>query len=462
MNLLTRWNSQSLARQFLLIGGLVSVGAMILIGAFVAGLIEAAVTRNSAAATALYVDSVVAPILPDMQTNQMLDETVTRALDETLGQGALASRLMSFRLWRSDGLVLYSNDKTLMGKHFAVSDDLKTAFAGKMVANFNNVDDVESEAERASGKPLLEIYNPVLQPWSGKVVAVSEFYEIADEFQHSLDQARLRSWLAVAFFTLAFFLVLSVIVFRGSKTIDDQRRDLKQRVSELSDLLLQNKTLHARVQRASQRAAALNESYLRRIGADIHDGPAQLMAFAALRLDSDVLVNPAVSEATREGEVMAIKESLDEAMREIRNICDGLVLPHIEAADLPEIIQRAVKAHEYRTGSSVDLSMSGTPAQLEPSAKICIYRFIQEALNNGFQHGGGIEQRVVETLRGERVVVEVSDSGPGFDPATGRTGIGLAGLRDRVESLGGHFTIESSARGTRVRMSLNLDGLEQV
>jgi hypothetical protein len=105
MNLLTRWNSQSLARQFLLIGGLVSVGAMILIGAFVAGLIEAAVTRNSAAATALYVDSVVAPILPDMQTNQMLDETVTRALDETLGQGALASRLMSFRLWRSDGWV---------------------------------------------------------------------------------------------------------------------------------------------------------------------------------------------------------------------------------------------------------------------------------------------------------------------------------------------------------------------
>ncbi|MDR6633046.1 signal transduction histidine kinase [Phyllobacterium sp. 1468] len=462
MNLLTRWNSQSLARQFLLIGGLVSVGAMILIGAFVAGLIEAAVTRNSAAATALYVDSVVAPILPDMQTNQMLDETVTRALDETLGQGALASRLVSFRLWRSDGLVLYSNDKTLMGKRFAVNDDLKTAFAGKMVANFNNIDDVESEAERASGKPLLEIYNPVLQPWSGKVVAVSEFYEIADEFQHSLDQARLRSWLAVAFFTLAFFLVLSAIVFRGSKTIDDQRRDLKQRVSELSDLLLQNKTLHARVQRASQRAAALNESYLRRIGADIHDGPAQLMAFAALRLDSDVLVNSAVSEETREGEVMAIKESLDEAMREIRNICDGLVLPHIEAADLPEIIRRAVKAHEYRTGSSVDLSISGTPVQLEPSVKICIYRFIQEGLNNGFQHGGGIEQRVVETLRGERVVVEVSDGGPGFDPATvGRTGIGLAGLRDRVESLGGHFTIESSAQGTKVRMSLNLDGLEQ-
>ena len=78
-----RWNSQSLALQFLLVGGLVSVVAMILIGTAVTNLIETAVTRNSAAATALYVDSVVAPLLPDMQTNEVLGDSVTRALDET-------------------------------------------------------------------------------------------------------------------------------------------------------------------------------------------------------------------------------------------------------------------------------------------------------------------------------------------------------------------------------------------
>ncbi|MBB3236224.1 signal transduction histidine kinase [Phyllobacterium endophyticum] len=461
MNLLGRWNSQSLAKQFLLTGGLVSLGAMILTGIFVTTLIEGAVTRNSAAATALYVDSVVAPILPDMQTNQILDDTVTRALDETLGQGALASRLMSFRLWRSDGTILYSSEKALVGKRFPVSEDLKAAFDGRMVANFGKVEDLESETERASGKPLLEIYNPVLQPWSGKVVAVSEFYEIADEFQHSLDQARLLSWLAVASFTLAFFLVLSFIVVRGSKTIDRQGKALKQRVSELSDLLAQNKALHAHVQRASQRASALNENYLRRIGADLHDGPAQLLAFAALRLDSDTLVNPAVPGETREHEVMAIKESLDEAMREIRSICEGLVLPHIEAADLSEIVQRAVRAHQYHTGTSVELTMAGSAPELGPSAKICIYRFVQEALNNSFRHAGGIRQRVVQSVQGQRMVIEVFDGGPGFDPEIiGRTSIGLAGLRDRVESLGGRFAVESSRSGTRVTMSLNMNGME--
>lgn len=463
MSLLTRWNSQSLAKQFLLAGGLVSAGALIFTGIFVTALVEAAVTRNSAAATALYVDSVIAPILPDMQTNQVLDDTVTHALDETLGNGALGSRLFSFRLWRSDGVVLYSNDKRLLGKRFPVNEDLKTAFSGKMVANFDKIDDVESDAERASGKPLLEIYNPVLQPWSGKVVAVTEFYEIADDFQHSLDQVRLRSWLAVTIFMLTFFLVLSAIVFRGSRTIDRQDRALKRRISELSHLLMQNKTLHARVQRAAQRAAALNESHLRRIGADLHDGPAQLMAFAALRLDSETLIDPAAPREIREREVMAIKESLDKAMSEIRNICEGLVLPHVEAADVSEILQRAVAAHQYQTGTNVDLSMSGTPTQLAPSAKICIYRFVQEALNNGFRHGGGIKQRVVQTCRGRRVVVDVTDGGPGFDPASiSHPSIGLAGLKDRVESLGGHFSLDTSEYGTRVRMSLNMDSMEQV
>src|SRR3954447_24252809 len=315
-----RWKSPSLSTKFVLAGGLVSFAAMIIIGFLVTSLIEEGVTRNSAAATALYVDSVIAPLLPDMQKNEVLDDTVTHALDETLGQGALGHRLMTFRLWRRDGTVLYSNDKSLVGKRFKLSDNLEAAFAGTMVSEFNRLDDAESASERASGKPLLEIYNPVLQPWSGEVVAVSEFYEIATDFQRDLRQARLESWLTVAFVTLIFFLVLSAIVFRGSRMIDGQSRALKDRVGELSDLLAQNRSLRMRVQRASQRVAQLNERYLRRIGADLHDGPAQLVAFAALRLDSAALTDPAASTEVRERELLAIRSSLDDAMGEIRSI----------------------------------------------------------------------------------------------------------------------------------------------
>ncbi|WMW59023.1 sensor histidine kinase (plasmid) [Agrobacterium pusense] len=457
-----RWNSQSLARQFLLAGGFVAICAMVVVGYFVASLIESAVTRNSAATTALYVDSVIAPLLPDMQTTQSLDDSITRALDETLGQGALGKRLFSFRLWRSDGTILYSSEKSLSGKQLPLSGDLKTAFTGQMTARFNRIDGVESDAERDSEKPLLQIYNPVLQPWSGKVVAVSEFFEVADEFEWSLKQARLLSWLAVAAFTTIFFALLSIIVLRGSRTIDSQRRALNDRIDELSALLRQNEALRARVQRATQRATSLNESYLRRIGADLHDGPAQLVAYASLRLDSPKLADPRTPAEEREASLTNIKTSLDDAMAEIRAICSGLMLPHIETDSLAALLKRAIVAHEQRTGVTVDLLLNETPAYLSRASKICIYRFVQEALNNGYRHAGGIGQKVTQSSEGGQVTVEVADEGHGFSMSdVSPEKLGLAGLRDRVESLGGVFHLFSSDRGTIVRMSLNIEEMEQ-
>ena len=232
---------------------------------------------------------------------------------------------------------------------------------------------------------------------------------------------------------------------------------------ELSDLLGQNRALRLRVQRASQRATALNERYLRRIGADLHDGPAQMVALAALRLDSGALVRPTGLPTIREREVSAIKSNLDEAMREIRNICNGLVLPQIEAADLAGLLTRAVRAHEERTDTKVGLSISDKPPGLSAPAKLCIYRFVQEALNNGFRHGGGLSQGVRQDYTAGRLTIEVSDRGPGFDRAATRPdALGLAGLTERIESLGGTLGIETSEEGTTVRMSLNLEELEKV
>jgi len=453
--LISRWNSQSLAMQFLSMGGAVSICAMAVIGAFVSDRVEDTVTGNAAATTALYVDSVIAPLLPDMQRNEVLDATTARALDETLGQGALGDRLLLFRLWRSDGTLLYATDPATIGTRHPLDDMLKTAFSGQMAARFTAADEGDSRIEPAL--PVLKIYNPVLQPWSGQVVAVSEFHEAAGEFQQSLFRTRLHTWFAVAAFTLVFFILLSAIVLRGSRTIERQRHALKQRVGDLSRSLSENEALRERVQRATQRATALNEGYLRRIGADLHDGPAQLLAYAALRLDSEALRRPSTPQETRENEIAAIKSSLDEAMQEIRNICTGLVLPQIEGASLPDILQQAIRAHQLRTGTPATLSVSTPPEHLSLAAKICIYRFVQEGLNNAYRHAGGFGQTVVQRTEGSLVVIEVADSGTGFDPDQVRpTSLGLAGMRERVESLGGTFEI-SSKTGTVLRMKTNIE-----
>ncbi|MBB3317611.1 MULTISPECIES: sensor histidine kinase [unclassified Rhizobium] len=454
MNWLGRWKNQTLASQFFLAGGIVSAIAMFLVGLLVTHFIQGAVIHNAGATTALYVDSVVAPLLPDMQKEGLLDDATARALDETLGQGALGRRLVSFKLWRRDGTILYSNEKGLVGRTFPVTDKLREAFSGTLVARYEIPTDPESAQERVYGRPLMEIYNPVLQPWSGEAVAVLEFYESAEGLEESLTQARLGSWLAVAGVIAVFFLALSALVFRGSRIIEAQRVALGARVDELSVLLGENRGLQRRLQKSYQRAAALNETYLRSIGADLHDGPAQHIAYASLRLDSELLVNPATAPAARDEELSWIRSSLAEAISEIRSICRGLVLPEIENASIREIVNRVVEAHQSKTETVVELTIDDDDPDLAPAVKICIYRFIQEALNNAYRHGGGVQQAVKAISHNGYVRIEVSDRGEGFDPKEIRpSSLGLVGLRERIDSLGGVFEVQSGPDGTTLTMS---------
>ena len=124
-----------------------------------------------------------------------------------------------------NGTILYAQEDSLIGRCFPITPGLRQAFAGKIVANYDRFDVLDGNSTTPAG-PLLEIYNPILQPWSGGVVAVIEFYERAEELEATLAAAKLRSWAAVAAVTSLFFLALSAIVLRGSRTIDRQASDL--------------------------------------------------------------------------------------------------------------------------------------------------------------------------------------------------------------------------------------------
>ncbi|TIT97212.1 MAG: sensor histidine kinase, partial [Mesorhizobium sp.] len=195
---------------------------------------------------------------------------------------------------------------------------------------------------------------------------------------------------------------------------------------------------------------------LGRIGADLHAGPAQLVALAALRMDSPVLVDPATPKPQREAEIAGIHKTLGEAMSEIRGICNGLVLPQIETQAVADILRLAVAEHERRTDTKVLLTLPERLPELGTSEKISIYRFVQEGLNNAFRHGKGKGQQVRATMKGGKLLVEVQDTGPGFNPARSE-GLGLAGLRERIESIGGQFETLSGPGGTRLVITLSVE-----
>jgi signal transduction histidine kinase len=96
----------------------------------------------------------------------------------------------------------------------------------------------------------------------------------------------------------------------------------------------------------------------------------------------------------------------------------------------------------------VKLEVEAVPDTLPLPVKISVFRFVQEALNNSFRHAGGIDQKVICRFDGRDLELKVADGGPGFVPETttgADGGLGLVGLRERIESLGGTLQIESVA-----------------
>lgn len=458
-----RLRSLTLAKQFFLAGGMVTLGAVLLVSFSVTHVVTQAVTRNAAATTALYVDSIIAPILPDLSSTDQLDSSIERALDEILAHGALGRRLVSFRLWRKDGTIIYSNDKDLEGLQVPPSGDRAAAFQGQLVANYESADDDDGMIERVAGGPFLEIYNPVLQPWSGEVVAVAEFYENAAEVKKSLTRVLLLTWLTIICVLAFFFLALSLIVVRGSSTIEKQRLALRGRIRELNRLLRENTELGERLRRASRETAALNEQFLRKVGADIHDGPLQSIAYAAMCVDSPSIRFGNGRDAGRLNDVDAIKESLEDAIGELRMICKGLVLPEIESLPIDQVLSHVVATYRTRTGADVALSTQSSSILITPAVRICAYRFVQEALNNGWIHADGQGQFVRQSFVDRTLIIVVGDSGPGFDPGCVDQGrLGLFGMKERLESVGGHLEVAPSSHGTLLTMRLPICEAEAV
>jgi signal transduction histidine kinase len=343
---------------------------------------------------------------------------------------------------------------------------LQSALRGEISAEFNELDDDENEFDRNLGVPLFEIYSPIVDTASSRVIGVAEFYEEAVQLQAELRKARLQSWYIVALVTLAMLSILFGIVRNGSQTIANQERALRDRIDELSTLLAQNESLHQRIDEIHRRSVETNDLVLRRIGSELHDGPAQLISLALLRLDALRPKSKGDAGEVPMDDFERIRGALVDSLAEIRNMSAGLTLPELDRVTPAEALALAARTHERRTGTTVKSELTGLPPHLSNALKACLYRFAQEALNNAFRHGGGKGQTVRGTCTDGVLQVEVADAGPGFDPDQDKRGdetrLGLTGMRDRVASLSGSLDVQSQpGHGTRLtaRFELSDDAL---
>jgi hypothetical protein len=455
-------------RQFLLVIVSVLAIGMAIIGFWIGHLIETNAVNRTAAISAVYLESIVESQIQGCTCRGVLNGQSHKELDSLFVSGPLHREVLRFKLWDADGRIGYSSDHAQIGLRFPIAGDLAAAFGGSVKARVSKLEQSDNQPELARWSELLEVYVPIRlgSGNSKEVVAVAEFYLSVDNLKHEIRSAQLRSWALVAASTFAIYLFLSGMVRRASNTIDQQQQGLRFQLQQLTTLLDENDRMREQLREAGVSTTTLNEESLVRIAADLHDGPAQTIAFALMRFDefSANCRRCSLSPNTTEQELHSIHSALQSSLKDVRKISSGLAIPGMAELSLADAARRAVRDFEHLSGISVRSEIDDTLLKAPISVKITVYRLLQESLTNCWRHApNGTPSVRVQKSVGE-VLVTIADQGAGFDPQSAAVAgrLGLAFMRERVRLLGGIFEVDSApGRGTviRARLPLSTDGM---
>lgn len=195
------------------------------------------------------------------------------------------------------------------------------------------------------------------------------------------------------------------------------------------------------------------------IARELHDDIGQRIALLVLNLESAKEGLPASAVEARG----RIKETCDfvlELGKDIQSLSHRLHSSKLERLGLEAAAASFCREFSDHQGVEIDFRAEGIPKKIQEEVSLCLFRILQEALQNAAKHSG--VKRFDVTLRREsnHIHLVVCDSGVGFDTenAIHSRGIGLTSMRERLKLIGGELSIESQQQiGTAIhaRVSLN-------
>ena len=454
---------QSLSKQFLMLSFPILLAGTVVIGWWIGEQVKDSVVHRTGAVTALYVGSFIAPHVQSLVEAADLTQDDQDALQTNLTSTPLGQKIVALKIWRKDGYVLFSSDPGLRGRVFPLGEGLTHALAGNIFAEISELSQAEQLKHGQPMPRLIETYTPIHANQTGEVIAAAEFYVKPDDVDREAMVAERRGWLLVAGVMLSLYMLLFVVVSRGSRTIIDQQNQLGEKIRQLTDVNQQNTELQTRVIRAAERATAVNEDLLRRISADIHDGPGQDLGFALMQLKNleDIFsADDGLQQSAWRKNLRQSCTAVQSALTDLRTISADLDLPDIDQMELVAIAERVVRDFQVKTDCRVLLETSIPPVKATFRVKVTLYRLLQESLANVFRHAPGAPCRVRLAGDASALTLEVRDEGPGFDQTAvlSKGRYGLYGMGQRVEVLGGSFDLQSRpGAGTTILVALPLN-----
>jgi signal transduction histidine kinase len=330
----------------------------------------------------------------------------------------LGGETLTVKLWLADGTIAYSDDASLVGQRFEVSEPALAAFGGVASAVVVGTSDPAHAIHRELGE-VIEFYIPFGNSPVGPV-AVFEIEQRVDSLNAALRRISRNVWLSIGTGLTVLGIFLSVLVIARTRDLNRRR---KQAEGLFGDLLL-----------------AQDEERRRVVGA-LHDDIGQPLYRLLYGLDGSLAkldpANPVREELQR---MQALVSDVDETLRaELRLLHEGLM----SDAGLEPALREFVEATQLESGIDVklEINLSGEPSEVPRTA---LYRAIREGVTNARKHSGAtrIEIRVAE--RGSRITVDVDDNGAG---ARGRPGLGLTTTRERLEAIGGGLSVTGRRGG---------------
>ena len=195
-----------------------------------------------------------------------------------------------------------------------------------------------------------------------------------------------------------------------------------------------------------RRSIAAQEEERRRIARGLHDETAQALTGILLglgRIEGAPELGDARAEAKRLG------GEVSGALRELRRIAMSLRPTALDDLGLVPALEQLVEQAPAAATGAVNFDHSGLEDRLDPSVETAIYRVVQEALTNAARHADASAMSVDLRQRNGMLSAQVTDDGRGFEAE--RPGLGLTGMRERAELIGGELEITSApGSGTTV------------
>jgi two-component system NarL family sensor kinase len=206
----------------------------------------------------------------------------------------------------------------------------------------------------------------------------------------------------------------------------------------------------------------LQQEERRRLARDLHDSTSQELAVLNWNLSRLSKLVGEKDEALRDL-VRETREIASQCTARIRSATFLLHPPLLGKAGLTLAIPWMVEEFEQRSGIQVKLDMSQDLGRFREEVEIAIYRVAQEGLANVLRHSGSVESAITVYRKTALLELSVSDSGNRnaqqslMRSYNSRSGVGISGMRERVEQLGGHLSIECTKAGTTVTATIPLE-----